>query len=148
MRPSQLHIMLADDDEDDRLFFKEAFDEVKVEHSITTFIDGVQLMNHLMQAENPLPDIIFLDLNMPRKSGIECLREIRADNRLKEITVAIYSTSSSEQDIEDTFVSGANVYIRKPNDFTMLKKVLSDVVLINWQYITEGVNKDSFILSL
>lgn len=148
MRPSQLHIMLADDDEDDRLFFKEAFDEVKVDHSITTFVDGVQLMNHLMQPENPLPDIIFLDLNMPRKSGVECLKEIRADKRLKEITVAIYSTSSSEQDIEDTFVSGANVYIRKPNDFTMLKKVLSDVVLINWQYITDGFNKDSFILSL
>lgn len=148
MRPSQLHIMLADDDEDDRLFFKEAFDEVKVDHSITTFVDGVQLMNHLMQPENPLPDIIFLDLNMPRKSGVECLKEIRADKRLKDITVAIYSTSSSEQDIEDTFVSGANVYIRKPNDFTMLKKVLSDVVLINWQYITDGFNKDSFILSL
>lgn len=148
MRPSPLHIMLADDDEDDRLFFKEAFEEVKVEHRITTFVDGVQLMNHLMQPENQLPDIIFLDLNMPRKSGVECLKEIRADERLKEITVAIYSTSSSEQDIEDTFVSGANVYIRKPNDFTMLKKVLSDVVLINWQYITDGFNKDSFILSL
>ncbi len=148
MRPSPLHIMLADDDEDDRLFFKEAFEEVKVEHKITTFVDGVQLMNHLQQPENPLPDIIFLDLNMPRKSGVECLKEIRADQRLKEITVAIYSTSSSEQDIEDTFVSGANIYIRKPNDFSMLKKVLSDVVLINWQYITDGFNKDSFILSL
>jgi CheY-like chemotaxis protein len=85
---------------------------------------------------------------MPRKSGIECLKEIRADERLKRISVAIYSTSSSEQDIEDTFVSGANVYIRKPNDFNMLKKILSDVVHINWQYITDGLNKDSFILSL
>jgi CheY-like chemotaxis protein len=137
MRPSPLHIMLADDDEDDRLFFKEAFEEVKVDHTITTFNDGVQLMNYLLKPENAIPDIIFLDLNMPRKSGVECLKEIRGDQRLKEITVAIYSTSSSEQDIEDTFVAGANVYIRKPNDFSMLKKVLSDVVQINWQYITE-----------
>jgi hypothetical protein len=67
---------------------------------------------------------------------------------LEKISVAIYSTSSSEQDIEDTFVSGANVYIKKPNDFNMLKKILSDVVHINWQYITDGLNKDSFILSL
>ena len=148
MRPSTLHIMLADDDEDDRLFFKEAFEEVKVDHTITTFNDGVQLMNYLLKPENAIPDIIFLDLNMPRKSGVECLKEIRGDQRLKEITVAIYSTSSSEQDIEDTFVAGANVYIRKPNDFSMLKKVLSDVVQINWQYITDGFNKDSFILSL
>ncbi|MCO6149136.1 response regulator [Flavobacterium sp. NRK1] len=148
MRPTKLHIMLADDDEDDRLFFKEAFEEVKINYSISAFNDGEQLMEHLYNTENALPDIIFLDLNMPRKSGIECLKEIRADKRLEKISVAIYSTSSSEQDIEDTFVSGANVYIKKPNDFNMLKKILSDVVHINWQYITDGLNKDSFILSL
>jgi len=148
MRPNNLHIMLADDDEDDRLFFKEAFEEVKIKYDITTFNDGEQLMQYLNQDENPLPDIIFLDLNMPRKSGMECLKEIRQNDRLKKISVAIYSTSSSEQDIEDTFVAGANVYIKKPNDFNMLKKVLSDVVHINWQYIVDGLNKDSFILSL
>jgi CheY-like chemotaxis protein len=148
MRPTSLHIMLADDDEDDRLFFREAFEEVKINYEFSTFNDGEQLMDYLNEPANPLPDIIFLDLNMPRKSGIECLREIRNDDRLKKISVAIYSTSSSEQDIEDTFVSGANVYIKKPNDFNMLKKILSDVVHINWQYITEGLNKDSFILSL
>ena len=148
MLPTPIHIMLADDDEDDRLFFKEAFEEVKIKYKISTFNDGEQLMDYLYEASNPLPDIIFLDLNMPRKSGIECLKEIRNNDRLKKISVAIYSTSSSEQDIEDTFVSGANVYIKKPNDFNMLKKILSDVVHINWQYITDGLNKDSFILSL
>ncbi len=148
MRPTPLHIMLADDDEDDRLFFKEAFEEVKIRYDISTFNDGEQLMQYLNEPGNPLPDIIFLDLNKPRKSGMECLKEIRRDDRLKRISVAIYSTSSSEQDIEDTFVAGANVYIKKPNDFNMLKKVLSDVVHINWQYIVDGLNKDSFILSL
>ncbi len=148
MRTSPLHIMLADDDEDDRLFFKEAFEEVKVEHNITTFNDGVQLMNHLLVPENNAPDIVFLDLNMPRKSGIECLKEIRAHEKLKDIVVAIYSTSSAEQDIEDTFNGGANVYIRKPNDFTMLKKILGDVIQVDWQYTGDGLNKDSFILSL
>lgn len=148
MQPNSLHIMLADDDEDDRLFFREAFEEVKINYNFTAFNDGEQLMDYLNKKENPLPDIIFLDLNMPRKSGIECLKEIRSDQRLKKISVAIYSTSSSEQDIEDTFVSGANVYIKKPNDFNMLKKILSDVVHINWQYITDGLSKDSFILSL
>ncbi len=148
MRPNSLHIMLADDDEDDRLFFREAFEEIKIDYNFTAFNDGEQLMDYLNKEENPLPDIIFLDLNMPRKSGIECLKEMRSDDRLKKISVAIYSTSSSEQDIEDTFVSGANVYIKKPNDFNMLKKILSDVVHINWQYITDGLSKDSFILSL
>lgn len=147
MRPSPLHIMLADDDEDDRLFFIEAFSEVKTKYNITTFVDGSQLMNYLT-SDNPLPDIIFLDLNMPRKSGIDCLKEIKGNKELKNITVAIYSTSSSEEDIEKTFVTGANVYIKKPSDFTQLKKILTDIIHINWQYITDGLNKDSFILSI
>jgi CheY-like chemotaxis protein len=148
MRPTTLHIMLADDDDDDRLFFREAFEEIKIDYKLSMFNDGEQLMEYLNVPSNELPDVIFLDLNMPRKSGLECLREIRADERLKKISVAIYSTSSSEQDIEDTFVNGANVYIKKPNDFNMLKKILSDVVHINWQYIGEGLTKDTFILSL
>ncbi|WP_330443634.1 response regulator [Flavobacterium sp. C4GT6] len=147
MLHTHLHIMLADDDEDDRLFFTEAFEEVKIKYTLTTFNDGVSLMKHLVVKENPLPDIIFLDLNMPRKSGMECLREIRNSERLKNISVAIYSTSSSDHDVEQTFISGANVYIKKPSDFTELKKILSDVIHINWQYITDGLNKDSFILN-
>ncbi|KGO80862.1 response regulator [Flavobacterium beibuense] len=147
MLHTHLHIMLADDDEDDRLFFTEAFEEVKIKYTLTTFNDGVSLMNHLVVKENPLPDIIFLDLNMPRKSGMECLKEIRNSERLKNISVAIYSTSSSDHDVEQTFISGANVYIKKPSDFTELKKIISDVIHINWQYITDGLNKDSFILN-
>lgn len=147
MLHTHLHIMLADDDEDDRLFFTEAFEEVKIKYTLTTFNDGASLMNHLVVKENPLPDIIFLDLNMPRKSGMECLKEIRNSERLKNISVAIYSTSSSDHDVEQTFISGANVYIKKPSDFTELKKILSDVIHINWQYITDGLNKDSFILN-
>ena len=148
MQPNQLNIMLADDDEDDRLFFTEAFEEVKIKTQITTFNDGVQLMNYLKDISNPLPDIIFLDLNMPRKSGIECLEEIRNDERLRSLSVAIYSTSSSEKDIEDTFVKGANIYIKKPSDFGHLRRILSEVVNTNWQYITNGLNKDSFIMNL
>lgn len=148
MPVNKLHIMLADDDEDDRLFFKEAFKEVKIQYILSTFNDGVVLMDYLNVKENPLPDIIFLDLNMPRKGGLECLKEIRQDKRLKNISIAIYSTSSSDQDVEDTFVAGANVYIKKPNDFARLKKILTDVVHLNWQYVTDGLNKDSFILNL
>jgi CheY-like chemotaxis protein len=95
-----------------------------------------------------LPQVLFLDLNMPRKGGIECLHEIKQNNKFKDIAIAIYSTSSSEQDIEETFISGANIYIKKPNDFAALKKVLSDVVTINWQYHTSGLNKDNFLLRM
>ena len=143
-----LHIMLADDDEDDRLFFRDAIEEVKVKTKTTIVNDGVQLMEYLMQPDVILPNLIFLDLNMPRKGGMECLKEIRANQELKDITIAIYSTSASEKDIEETFVKGANVYIKKPNDFGELKRVLSEVISINWQYHTSGLNRENFFLSI
>ncbi|MEK8180085.1 response regulator [Flavobacterium buctense] len=143
-----IHIILADDDEDDRLFFTDAFDELKINTKVNTFNDGVELMNYLNQPEAILPNVLFLDLNMPRKNGIECLDEIKKNDRFNDIAIAIFSTSSSEEHIEETFVRGANIYIKKPSDFATLKKVLSDVVTINWQYYTSGLNKDNFLLRL
>lgn len=148
MRENYTYVVLADDDEDDRLFFTEAFEELKMQTKVDLYKDGVDLMNALNQSDSKLPNILFLDLNMPMKSGIECLKEIKSNPRFKDIAIAIYSTSASEEDIEDTFVSGANVYIKKPNDFNILKKILSDVVTINWQYQTSGLNRDNFLLRL
>ena len=148
MDKEYIHIILADDDEDDRLFFTDAFDELKINTKVNTFNDGVELMNYLNMPDAILPNVLFLDLNMPRKNGIECLDEIKNDDRFSDIAIAIFSTSSSEEHIEETFIRGANIYIKKPSDFTTLKKVLSDVVTINWQYHTSGLNKDNFLLRL
>lgn len=148
MNKEYMHIILADDDEDDRLFFTDAFEELKISTKVQTYNDGAELMNYLNEDEAILPEILFLDLNMPKKNGIECLKEIKSNPKFSNIAVAIYSTSSSEEHIEETFVSGANIYIKKPNDFNMLKKVLSDVVTINWQYQTSGLNKDNFLLRM
>jgi CheY-like chemotaxis protein len=148
MNHDALHILLADDDEDDRLFFKDAIDELKVKTIVTIVNDGVELMDYLDKPDVLLPHVIFLDLNMPRKGGMECLKEIRCNPSLKDLSIAIYSTSASEEDIEETFVKGANIYIKKPNDFNALKKVLNEVISINWQYHTSGLNKENFLLSL
>lgn len=148
MQEDYINIILADDDEDDRLFFMDAFDELKIITKVKTFNDGVYLMDFLNEKESDLPNVLFLDLNMPRKSGIECLKEIKKDPKFKDVAIAIYSTSASEEDIENTFIMGANIYIKKPNDFKTLKKVLSEVVTINWQYYTNGLNKDNFLLRL
>ncbi len=128
-----INITLADDDEDDRLFFTDAFEELKINTRVNTFKDGVELMNYLNDINSILPNILFLDINMPKKNGVECLLEIKKNERFKDIAIAIYSTSSSEEHIEETFVNGANIYIKKPNDFQTLKKILSDVVTLNWQ---------------
>ena len=148
MNTDYINIALADDDEDDRLFFTEAFEELKIKSKVLLFKDGIELMEYLNDSTNTLPNLLFLDLNMPKKSGLECLKDIKTTDRLSDIAIAIYSTSASEEDIENTFVKGANVYIKKPNDFEKLKKVLSEVVTTNWQYHTNGLNKDNFLLRL
>jgi CheY-like chemotaxis protein len=145
---NSLRILLADDDKDDRKFFKDAIESAKIQPLLSIVNDGAELMDYLRDKNNILPDLIFLDLNMPKKDGLECLKEIRADAKLKHISVAIYSTSGSEKDMEDTFVLGANIYIKKPNDFKTLKKALTSVISINWQYHTSGLNKDNFLLRI
>lgn len=148
MQDDFTYVVLADDDEDDRLFFTEAFDELKIKTKVETYKDGVELMEALKHSEAILPNILFLDLNMPKKSGLECLIDIKKNKKFDNIAIAIYSTSASEEDIENTFVNGANIYIKKPHDFNHLKKVLSEVVTTNWQYHSNGMNKDNFLLRL
>ena len=148
MDKDYIHIILADDDEDDRLLFTDAFGELRINTKVNTFNDGVELMDYLNSPDAVLPNVLFLDLNMPKKNGIECLYEIKQDSKFSDIAIAIFSTSSSEEHIEETFVQGANIYIKKPSDFATLKKVLSDVVTINWQYHTSGLNRDNFLLRL
>jgi len=148
MSREPIRVLLADDDEEDRLFFIEAFQEIKIKTTVETVNDGVELMNYLSGETRKIPHILFLDLNMPRKSGLECLREIKRMENLGEMAIAIYSTSASEEDIEETFVKGANVYIKKPSSFKTLKDILEQVITINWQYQTSGLNRENYLLSL
>ncbi len=148
MQSELVFVLLADDDEDDRLFFTDAFGEIKIKTKVKVVHDGVQLMEYLHHPDSKMPHVLFLDINMPRKNGLECLREIRTSEKLKDLSVAIYSTSSCEKDIEETFVQGANIYINKPNDFGELKRVLTEVISINWQYYTSGLSRDNFLLRL
>ena len=128
MKPKQergpLNILLVDDDADDRHFFKQALEALSVSTHLTTVHDGEQLMNYLSKNLEHLPDVIFLDINMPRKSGVECLSEIKENEKLKNIPVVMFSTSNSWDMINTLFKSGAHVYIHKPSDLTQLKQVI------------------------
>jgi CheY-like chemotaxis protein len=128
MENAPFRILLADDDEGDQLLFKEAMGALYINHRLHIVNNGMQLMDYLKEQNVILPHLIFLDLNMPRKNGLECLKEIRSDERFKDISIAVYSTSAAEKDIEETFFNGANVYIKKPNNFTILKQLLCKAV--------------------
>ncbi len=141
-----LLVLLADDDEDDRNFFKEAIDALSFKTTVETVNDGQELMDYLNQPNASLPNLLFLDLNMPRKNGLECLQEIRRNKNLKNISIAIYSTSEAEKDINESFIHGANVYIKKPHDFNKLKQAISEVLNVNWQYHTNPLNRENFLM--
>lgn len=142
------HVLLADDDKDDIDDFMEAFNSLQLNIELHAVKNGIDLMEYLNDPSTKIPDLVFLDLNISKKSGLECLIEIRKIKQLKNLTIVIYSTSSSEKDMEDTFVNGANVYIKKPAHLTVLKKLLSQVLTINWQYHTSGLNRDNFLMQL
>lgn len=85
-----INILLADDDKDDCLFFKEALEELEVVAQLTLVADGQQLMHRLRSDTDRLPDVLFLDLNMPRINGMECLAEIKQSEKLRQLPVIIF----------------------------------------------------------
>jgi len=119
-----MNILLADDDIDDCDFFKKALEAVPKETHLTIVHDGEQLMNYLSENSENLPDILFLDINMPRKNGFECLEEIKQNEKLKDLPVVMYSTTNLPDKISILFQTGANVYVRKPSDFSELVQVI------------------------
>ncbi|QHT67664.1 response regulator [Rhodocytophaga rosea] len=116
-----IHILLVEDNAGDVRLTQEALTDGKILHTLYAVKDGVQAMDFLRK--NPpytdafTPDLILLDLNIPRKNGQEVLKEIKQDKALKSIPVIILTTSSSEQDVLKTYANDANCYITKPVDF-------------------------------
>ncbi|MEO8150888.1 MAG: response regulator [Bacteroidia bacterium] len=145
-KPPIIHLLLADDDEDDRNLFKETIIEIGLNVELSTVKDGFQLMHALSEAEW-LPDVIFLDLNMPYKGGTECLTEIRANKKLKHIPVVIFSTSGNEKDIIETYNKGANLYLRKPTDYNVQKHIFRKILAINWKEFMPHSSKENFIVN-
>lgn len=124
----QLNILLADDDADDCYFIEEALNEFSLSTHLTAVQDGEELMQLLTNETNGLPDVLFLDLNMPRKNGFECLSEIRNNERLKQLPVIIYSTSFHTEIATMLYNNGANYYISKPSEISQLKKTVQDII--------------------
>ena len=140
-------IMLAEDDPDDSLIFEEALKEIDGKAQIRVAINGVQLIKLLIDIYPRLPDVIFLDLNMPMKNGFECLSEIRASANLNRIPIIILSTSGNKDSIEKVFKLGANYYIRKPGTFDELKSFLNKILSIEWDNYQAATSIQNFIIN-
>ncbi len=125
MHTKPIYILYADDDTDDCHLFKEALKALPIHTRIDTVKDGGELMDFLSNNNAQLPNVLFLDINMPCKNGFECLTEIKQNEKLKDIPVVMFSTSNSREKISVLFKSGANVYVHKPSNFSQLVQVIN-----------------------
>ena len=139
------HIVMADDDEDDYEFFKAAADkgcnEIKISHAA----NWMELLRYL--DKQPLPDVVFLDLNMPVKNGLECLKEIRAEKRYDDVSVIIYSTSSAKKDIEETYRHKANYYIVKPDKYEDITRIVEMICAMEHKILLAQPDKANYVIN-
>ncbi len=146
MESKSIHILLAEDDQDDCLFFEKALKELSIDATLKIANNGEDLMQLLTNETTKIPDVIFLDINMPRKSGTECLEEIRQNERLKNLPIIMISTSNDPQKITRHFKIGANIYIHKPKDFSQLKLVIQHALPLSTEE-SDRKRKMNYILN-
>jgi CheY-like chemotaxis protein len=126
-----IDVLLVEDDPGDTLMIREAFEHNKVRNSLATVTDGVEAMRYLRRegpyADAPRPDLVLLDLNLPRKDGREVLAEIKADGALRSIPVVVLTTSQAEEDVLRSYQLHANAYVTKPVDFDRFIAVVRQI---------------------
>ena len=145
-QPPIVNIVLADDDTDEQYFFEVAVKELPVAAKVTVVHDGVFLIDHLIRTQAQPPDIVFLDIIMPRKNGIECLMEIKGNEQLKAIPIIMYSTCMVEAYIEQAFEYGALYFLQKGN-YAELKASITKLLSLIGESPKQG-SKEEFRFKL
>jgi len=142
IKQQPITILMADDDEDDRMMTREALEEAKLANDIRFVVDGEELLDYLYRRGDyadpekaPRPGLILLDLNMPRKDGREALREIKADPDLRQIPIVVLTTSKVEEDIYRSYDLGVNSFITKPVSFEGLVFVITTLAQYWFQIV-------------
>ncbi|HEX6022139.1 MAG TPA: response regulator [Solirubrobacter sp.] len=121
-----ISVLLVEDDPGDVVLIEEAFEHNKVRNSLTVVGDGVEAMEYLRSGDGR-PDLVLLDLNLPRKDGREVLAEIKGDPELRSIPVVVLTTSKAEEDILRSYDLHANAYVTKPVDFNRFIEVVRQI---------------------
>lgn len=144
--PKMIEILLVEDSPTDVLIAREALSEAKIINEIHVAEDGVEALDFLNQrgkfASAPRPDLILLDLNLPRKNGREVLAEIKADESLKQIPVVVLTTSSAEEDVLKSYNLHANCYVVKPVEFNSFVKAVQSIQQFWFSVVTLPPSKE------
>ncbi len=140
MTMKSIDILVAEDNEDDVVLIREAFAEGKLANRITIVRDGVEALAYLRgeggYRDAPLPGIVLLDINMPRKSGFEVLMEAKADLKLRAVPIVMLTVSEREEDIVRSFSEGACSYVRKPVTLNRFVAVIKEFELY-WTLVSK-----------
>ncbi len=144
-----MRLLLADDDPDDFELFRDALAELSLSVDMHRCENGVELMAQLKAATaTELPDLIFLDLNMPQKNGFECVGEIRKQDVLNDVSVVIFSTSFEPDVVDRLYSYGADRYLVKPNNFTTLKNAIGHILALETEAKLRGPSVQDFVMNL
>lgn len=128
MKGKEIHILLVEDNEGDIVLAREALEEARIKNRITVITDGEKALEYLFYKDNNRkPDLILLDMNLPKVNGLEVLAKIKADEALKIIPVVMLTTSTSEQDVLDAYRNYVNCYINKPIDLEEFIVVIKNI---------------------
>jgi CheY-like chemotaxis protein len=141
----KLNILLVDDDSEESYLFNEALEHSGLHFHLYHANNGNDLMSFLLN--EPPPDLVFIDINMPYKDGLEVLTELRDSPKFETLPLVIYSTAKNEDSINVCYEKGADLFVIKPNDFDEMVKVIRKVCTINWKSHNK-TPRDKFVVAV
>lgn len=139
----ELNVLLVDDDSEESYLFNEALEHAHLDIRLSRANDGNDLMAYLLN--KPTPDLVFMDINMPYKDGLEALTEIRSIPKFKDLPLIIYSTTKNEDSINACYEKGANLFVIKPNDFDEMVQVVKRICTFDWKNFTKPLREEFVI---
>lgn len=143
-----ISVIVIEEDEGNQVFFKNIFEELKIKTKALFFSRGREAIDYLKNEDTLIPEILFMSHNHPDKNSLELIDEIKENPRYSKMTTVLYCDWLSEPEIEEIFVKGINIFMKKPENYSNLKKAVAEIITVNWQYYTSGLNKENFIMKV
>lgn len=143
-----LNVILTDHDERNHILFKNIFKDHKINIKAQIFFSVEELMNYLNSENALIPEILFINYEPPQEFALDCLDEFRLSHKFSHMTTVVHSDNLPPAEEEEIFIKGANIMMKRPENYKDLKNSLTGIITINWQYHTSGLNKDNFIMKV